>query len=208
MIHGHSSLIHALPAVPRCLCKLHYTYRTVKAVNDDPRALMCPHVECLACSCSPYLACSCSDHAYESPDAKADALWCDTTPGATCIVGKSETVAAALTSINSCARRVRGGRDAATQLRRPHQRRVAARPAASGRFCVCRALGLHVQTKLELHCGRLLRPYARDVVLAEVQCLDLHRLTHLARRTVSHVMVDFYIAGVRVLAHVLTLRSD
>ncbi len=60
----------------RCLCGEHYTYRTVKAVNDDPRALMCPHVECLACGCSPYLACSCTNNAYESPDAKADALWC------------------------------------------------------------------------------------------------------------------------------------
>ena len=60
----------------RCLCGEHFTYRTVKAVNDDPRALMCPHVECLACDCSPYLACSCENNAYESPKAKADALWC------------------------------------------------------------------------------------------------------------------------------------
>ncbi len=64
-------------AALRCLCGEHFTYRTVKAVNDDPRALMCPHVECLDCDCSPYLACSCVNSAYESPDAKADALWCD-----------------------------------------------------------------------------------------------------------------------------------
>jgi len=65
---------------------------------------------------------------------------------------------------------------------------------------VCRALGLHVQTALERHCGRLLRSYAGDIVLAEAQCLDIHRLPHSVRRTVSHVMIDFFIAGVRSFA--------
>ena len=63
--------------------------------------------------------------------------------------------------------------------------------------CVRRAMGLHVQTELELHCGRLLRPYAAFVVVAEAQCLDLQQLPSAARRTVSHVMIDFYIACVR-----------
>ena len=36
-----------------------------------------------------------------------------------------------------------------------------------------------------------------DVVIAEAQCLDIHLLPAAARRTVSHVMADFYIACVR-----------
>ena len=61
----------------------------------------------------------------------------------------------------------------------------------------CREMGLHVQTALELHCARLLRTYEGDVVIAEAQCLDIARLNSVARRTVSHVMVDFYLVSVR-----------
>ena len=60
-----------------------------------------------------------------------------------------------------------------------------------------RAMGLHVQTALELHCARLLRRYEGEVVIAESQCLDIERLRSGTRCNVSHIMVDFFLVSVR-----------
>ena len=66
---------HRLPH--RCLCRKHFTFRTVQAVNDDPRTLVCRQLACLACRCCLLLNCRCQGGGYASTEAKAAGLRCD-----------------------------------------------------------------------------------------------------------------------------------